>query len=101
MTSQHRNPTKAKVGTRAWSIAIISLTMFLFGEICALVRKAVECFKCCLMGHPNRSMENSGAGCDLMNCLRLAQEVTEKNFSMLPRYHSCNILVKKVAAFCP
>ena len=30
-----------------------------------------------------------------------AQEVSEENFSMLPRDRSCDILVKKVAAFCP
>ena len=38
--------------------------MFLFGEIWTLVfwvRKAVECFKHCLMGHTSRSMEDRGA----------------------------------------
>ena len=47
------------------------------------VRKAVECFKHCLMGHASRSMEDSGAECDLINCG--GQEVLEKNVSMLPR----------------
>ena len=47
-------------------------------------------------------MEDSGADCDLRNDGELTQEVSEeKNFSMLPRDHSCDILVKKVAAFCP
>ena len=33
---------------------------------------------------------------------RLVQEVSdEKNFSMLPRDLSCDILVKKVTDFCP
>ena len=40
------------------------------------IRKAVECFKCCLMGHPSRNMEDSGAEGDL-NCEGLAQEVSE------------------------
>ena len=31
----------------------------------------------------------------------LIQEVSEENFSVLPRNHSCDILVKKVAIFCP
>ena len=43
-------------------------------------------------------MGDSGTQCDLMN---LTQEVSEKNFSMLPRDHSCEILVINVAAFCP
>jgi len=46
-------------------------------------------------------MEDSGADRDL-NYGCLAQEVSEeKNFSMLPRNHSCDILVKNVFAFCP
>ena len=50
------------------------------------VWKATECFKHCLMGHSSRSMEDSGAESDLMNCEELAQEFSEKkNFSMLPR----------------
>ena len=36
-----------------------------------------------------------------MNCGGLAQEVSEENFNMLPRDHSCEILVKNVAALCP
>ena len=66
--------------------------MFLFGEIWTLelwVRKAVKCFKHCLMGLTRRSMEDSGAECDLMNYGGLPQEVSEKNFSMLYRDHSC------------
>ena len=31
------------------------------------IRKVVECFKCCLMGHTGKSMEDSGAEWDLMN----------------------------------
>ena len=38
-------------------------------------------------------MEDSGAK-SYLNCEGLAQEVSEeKNFSMLPRDHSCDILV--------
>ena len=55
------------------------------------------------MGHTSINMEDSGAKFDLMNCGgRLTQDVSEeKNLNMLPRDHSCDILVKKVAAFCP
>ena len=53
--------------------------------------KAAECFKQGLTGHPNRKMEFSGAEGDL-NFGDLAQEVSqEKNFSMLPRDHSCDM----------
>ena len=65
-----------------------------------LFRKAEECFKYCLMGLPSKNMEDSGAEDDL-NCGRWAQEVSEKNFSMLPRGHSCGILVKNVATILP
>ena len=59
-----------------------------------LVQKAVECFKHCLVGHPSRSLE----GVVLRG---LTPEISEeKNFSMLLRDHSCDNLVKKVAAFC-
>ena len=60
----------------------------------------MECFKHCLMGHTSRSLEDRIAKSDL-NCQRYTQEVSEKNFNMLPRDRSCDILVKKVAAFCP
>ena len=53
------------------------------------------------MSHTIKNMSDSGAGVDL-NCSHLAQEVSEeKNFSMLPRDHSCDVLVKTVAAVCP
>lgn len=54
------------------------------------------------MDHTSRSSENSSAECDLMNWgTGLFQEVSEeKAFSILPRYHSCGILVKEWAAFC-
>ncbi|EGV99656.1 hypothetical protein I79_011649 [Cricetulus griseus] len=45
-------------------------------------------------------MEVSGAK-SYLNCWGLTQEVPEENFIMLPKYSSCDILVKKVAAFCP
>jgi hypothetical protein len=31
----------------------------------------------------------------------MAQEVSEKNLSVLPNDYSCDILVKNVAVFCP
>ena len=53
------------------------------------------------MVHTSRSLKESGTECDL-NCGCLNQEVSEKkNFSMLPRDRSCDILMKNVAAFCP
>lgn len=43
-----------------------------------------------------------GAECDLMNCGCLDQEVSEKkNINIWRNNHSCDILVKNVAAFCP
>ena len=62
------------------------------------VRKAEESFKHCLMGHISRNMEDNGVDNDL-KCLELAQEVSQKNFRMLPRNFSCDILVKKVDDF--
>lgn len=45
--------------------------------------------------------QDSGTDDDL-HCGGLAQEVSEeKNFTMLPREGSYDILVKNVAAFCP
>lgn len=41
---------------------------------------------------------DSGANSDL-KCGGLAQEVSEESFCMLPRNHSCDILVNNVAAF--
>ncbi|MGE9574538.1 hypothetical protein ACQP3C_26175 [Escherichia coli] len=53
------------------------------------------------MGHTNRRLENNAVDTNV-DYDSLAQEVSEeKNFSMLPRDCSCNILVKNVAAFCP
>ena len=67
-----------------------------------LTRKEVEILKCCLMGHPSRSIEDRGTKCESMNYVELAQEYSEgKNFSVLPRNHSCDILVKEMTAFCP
>ena len=74
--------------------------MLLFEGIWILglwVRKAVEKFKCCLMGQTSRNMENSGAECDL-NCGCLDAEILEEdNVSMWPGVQSY-ILVKNVVA---
>ena len=59
---------------------MIGLTMILFGGmwICRFwFSKPVECFKCCLMGHSSRSMEDSDAEADL-NRGGLAHEVSEE-----------------------
>ena len=78
--------------------------MLLFGRVWTLipwVKKVVGCFRHCLMGHTSRNMKEKCSENDL-NYGGLTQEVSEKkNFNMLPRDHSCDILVKKVAAFCP
>lgn len=52
------------------------------------------------MGHTGRSMKDSGAK-SYLNYEGLTQEVSEKNFSMLSRDRYCDILAKKLAAFCP
>ena len=64
-----------------------------------MLRKYRNCFKHCLMGHTSRSMENSAAECDLMECVGHAQEVTKENINMWPR--NCDILVKNMSALCP
>ena len=102
MVSIHRSKTltKTEVGTRDWSIAVIGLTMCLFGGMWILrlwIWKAVECFKWGLMDHPSRNMEDFVTESDL-NCADLAQEVLlEKNFSMFPKDCLCGILMKDVA----
>ena len=54
------------------------------------------------MGSSNGNLKDSGFECDLTNCGVLTQEASEKkSFSILPRDCYCDILVKKVAAFCP
>ena len=80
MVSLHSNKTliKTKVGSRDWSIAVIGLTMVLFGVTWALedwVTRLLECIKCSLMDHTSRSTEDSGAECDVLNCGD--QEVSE------------------------
>ena len=68
IVSLHNNKTLTKVGARDWGIAVISLTMLWFGGVQTLgfwIRKAVECFKWGLMGHPSRNMEDSGTWSDL------------------------------------
>ena len=45
---RHKNLTKTVVGTRDWGIAVVGLTMVLFGgmQIWGLwIWKAMECFK--------------------------------------------------------
>jgi hypothetical protein len=87
MVSVHstKTLTKTEAGTRDWDIAVIGLTMFLFGRMWIWglwIWKAFECFKWGLMGYPRRIAEDFVAVSDL-NCADLAQEVSvEKNFSM-------------------
>ena len=71
--------------------------MLFFREIWTLgdgVKKGVEHFKHCLIGHTSKSIEDSYAKCYL-NCGVMVQKITEeKNINMLARDCSCNILVK-------
>ena len=56
--------TKIEVGTRDWVIAVIGMTIFLFGGIWMLglwIRRAGELFRWGLMGQTIRNMEGSGA----------------------------------------
>ena len=83
---------------------MMGLTMLSLEGIWTLglrIRTAVACFKCWLMGHSSNSTENSSIKCDLMNCGRLSQEVTEENFSMMPRGHFSDTFIRKLAAFFP
>ena len=48
------------------------------------------------MEHTSRSMEDNRAD-NYLKCQELAQEFSEMNFTMLPRNHFCDILVKEVA----
>ena len=52
------------------------------------------------MNYPSRNMKDSVTVSDL-NYADLAQEVSEKNFSMWCRDYFCGILVENVAVFCP
>ena len=84
-------------------MAMIFLTMVLFGGMWTLelwICAAVECFKWGLVDHPGRNEKDSGAECDV-SCAALAPEVSEEwNFTVLPRSHSQDVLVKNVATFC-
>ena len=79
--------TKAEVGTRDWGIAVIGLTMLLFGRRWILgfwIWEAVGCFKWGIMGYPSRNMEGFVTESGL-NCADLAQEVSVENFNTWPR----------------
>jgi hypothetical protein len=101
MVSLRVDETLTKTEVR---IAVIDLTMILFGGMWILelrISTAVECFKLKLIGHTCRNMEDNCTEGDL-NCGDLAQEISEeKYFSLLPGDCSCDILVKNVAASWP
>lgn len=65
------------------------------------IKKAMECSKWGLMGHPNKIMDDSGAEDNLKyGCL--VQEGSQNNsFRMLPRDNSYDIEVKNMATFLP
>jgi hypothetical protein len=74
------------------------IKLFLFGGMWILALwKTVGCFKWELLGHPNKSMEDSGAEGDLNSgagvgggWLKKFQR-RKKNSGMLPRDHSCDV----------
>ena len=74
---------------------LLFVTMLTLG---VWVRKAVECFKHFLMGHNTGSMEDNGVDNDLVY-VELAQEISENNFSILPRNSSYDTLIKN--NYCP
>ena len=56
--------TKTEVGTRDWGIAMIGLTMFLFGYMGTRglwIWKAMECVKWALMSYLSRTMQDGNA----------------------------------------
>jgi hypothetical protein len=66
--------TMTEVDTRDWRIAVIGLTMLLFGRMWIWelwIWKAVECFNWGLMGYPGWNMEDFVTESDL-NCADLA-----------------------------
>lgn len=59
------------------------------------LRKVVECFKCVLMGHPDKSMEDSSIETDI-NCSIPAGKVSEgKILTSGLITHSCDIFGEK------
>jgi hypothetical protein len=105
MVSFHSSKTltKTEVGTRDRGIAVIHLTMLLFGRMWIWglwFWKAVERFKWGFMGY--RSISSINMEDFVIKSADLAQESwVEKIFRMWPKDWFCGILVDNVAAFCP
>jgi hypothetical protein len=93
MVSLHSNRTLAKIGVaiREQGIAVIGLTMLLFGRIWKAlrlwIRKAVECCNQGLIGHSDGSIGDSSAESHA-NYNSTGQEVSEmKNIRKWSRSH--------------
>ena len=85
MVSVHSSKTLTKTSWYwEWGIAVIGLTILLFGRMWVWelwIWKAIECLKWGLMGYSSRNMEDFVTKSDL-NCVDLAQEVSVENFNM-------------------
>ena len=88
--------TKTECGTRNWSIAMIGLTIVLFGRI--WIWKSLECLKWALMDYLRRNIECFAAVSDL-NCADMVQEFSVENFNMGTTDCFCGILGKNVEIF--
>jgi hypothetical protein len=103
MVSAHNSKTitKTECGTRNWGIAMIGLTMVLFGRIWiwrVWIWKSLECLKWALMDYLRRNIEGFAAVSDL-NCADMVQEFSVENFNMGTTDCFCGILGNNVEIF--
>ena len=96
----NKNITKTEVDTSDWGTAVVGL--HLFGGTCTLVVWIWNGVFQVLLNGPYQQEHGRQWYKVLFELLEATQNVSEeKNFSMLPKYQSCDILVeKKVAALC-
>ena len=95
--------TKTLVGSIDLGISVIGLSTILLGGMWTFSlwdRKAVKCYKCDLMNHTSRNMEDNGTE-DNLKIGDPVQKVSKKkkNLSMWPRC-CCDISMKKITMLC-